>query len=235
MTDFFKVYGLPRTGTNFTRVMISDNFEITHIRFFGYKHAAPFYQIDWTGKDWDRPFGEERPHRVAKAEEIREEVEEAVRNDRFFFVMTVKNPYAWYVSNLNSLVDSRLRIMSNWMNWYNERNWEYIHYLESKPSVSYIIRYEDYYNNIESAVSQIGDKFGLVRMSSVFKIIDEVVGPKMLLTPPPDKNGIYYHNWEWYQNRSYLKLLDKRCISHISNNVDKDIMKFFKYEVLNEM
>ena len=244
--NFLQVWGLPRTGTNFVACLMQDNFNIFFTKWFGYKHDKPFYQIDWTGQDWHRPYGLERPKKVASGIEIYTEVEEAVRTKKFFHVMTVKNPYSWYISNLSHggggvhTRDGKVRIRDgtsgsgtklSWMDWYNMRNNEYIKYIKDRPETSIIIRYEDYYyNNVENVVEKIGEKFNLERTTEKIEIRDYLVGMKSELSAEPRDDGKRYHNWKMYEDRFYLDYFDDDSLKFVNDNVDKSIMEYFNYE-----
>jgi len=245
--DFVQVYGLPRTGTNFATNWVQFNYDIFFTKWFGYKHAAPFYELDWTGSDWHRPHGQERPKQVASAAEIFTEVNEAIKNKKFFFIMTVKNPYSWYLSNLSFGGQGRLnrrgevRIQDgtnnpgvSWMVWYNERNWEYINYFKARPETSIIIKYEDYLKKgADSIIKSVGDKFNLTRKTDEWVVPDYVCGRHSDFSPEPNADGMRYHNWSLYKEKKYLDLLNDKAINFINNNVDKEIMEFFGYEYEN--
>jgi len=242
--DFLQVWGLPRTGTNFTACLMQDNYNIFFTKWFGYKHDKPFYQIDWTGQDWHRPYGLERPGKVASAMEVYTEVEEAVKTKRFFHIMTVKNPYSWYISNLHHggqgayEKNGKVRIKDgtngrgiSWADWYNLRNNEYIKYVKDRPETSIIVKYEDYYyNNVENVVKKIGTKFNLKRTSEDIVIRDYIVGLKSELSGSPRDDGKIYHDWKKYENKFYMELFDDESLKFINDNIDKNIMEYFNYE-----
>ena len=185
-----------------------------------------------------------RPTKVICAMEIYDEVEKAVETKRFFHIMTVKNPYSWYISNLSHggggrLLNGKVRIRDgssedmSWMDWYNIRNNEYIKYVKDRPDTSIIIKYEDYYhNNVENVVLKIGEKFNLKRKKEDIRVRDYIVGIKSELSDVPREDGKIYHDWKKYEDRFYLDLLDDESIKFINDNVDNSIMEYFNYEYI---
>ena len=231
MRDWIKVYGLPRTGTNYTFSLINANFIVQQTHFFGWKHAKPFYEIDWTGSDWAKPVGMLRPDHVAKALPIKDEVEEALKIGRFNFVITVKNPYAWYISNKSFShqikKDGRTVLDKKFMVWYNERNNQYYEFYQTKPHNTLFVRYEDFYNNgYQDVLKGIGTKFNLKQRHKEFINFTNVIGNPSHLSPKGE------HDITKYENGFYLDLLGDEAIEFISKHVDKKLMEFFNYELL---
>jgi len=232
MRDWIKIYGLPRTGTNYVQSLISTNFIIQTTHFFGWKHAAPFYKIDWTGSDWAKPFGMERPDIVAKALPIKDEVEKALEIGRFYFIITVKNPYAWYVSNksfghLKLKRDGITVLDEKFMEWYNERNNQYYDYYQTKPFNTHFIKYEDFYHNgYINVLNEVQKKFNLEIRHKEYSNFTKVIGNPSDLSPRGE------HDIKKYEDGFYLDLLGQEAIKFISKYVDKKLMNFFNYEIL---
>jgi len=177
-----------------------------------------------------RPHGLKRPEMVEKAIPIKDKVQEALLNDKFNFVVVVKNPYSWYYCNKvyseKIKKDGQTVLDKGYIDWYNERNNEYYQYYKTENKNTFIVRYEDfYYGGYPNVLKNIGDKFNLSPKQLPFKDLDGVVGFASTISPPGK------HDMKKYEDRFYLDILGTKAIKFISKHVDKKLMKFFDYQI----
>ena len=126
---------------------------------------------------------------VEKAIPIKDKVQEALLNDKFNFVVVVKNPYSWYYCNKvyseKIKKDGQTVLDKGYIDWYNERNNEYYQYYKTENKNTFIVRYEDfYYGGYPNVLKNIGDKFNLSPKQLPFKDLDGVVGFASTISPP---------------------------------------------------
>lgn len=195
---YVKVYGVPRSGTNFLRAVLELNFDCRVVaNIGGSKHEFI--------KDYSTNF--EQVKTDLDDSDI-ESIENGLRKGEIPKVLVVKNPYAWVVSIANyrgvELDDRKIR---HYMDYYVEHN---NHWAER---CELIVGYDDLLQLPEKFLSDF-ENLGFERTRS------EYIRPEKRLRPGVDiqlKDNYYEKkfNEEYYRDKLYLKEFSKENLDII--------------------
>jgi len=253
MPRYGKIYGAKRTGTNYLRKVLYDNFLSLEIfmNVGGWKHGNI---IEYPGKDDLLNMVDVS---TRKETAVRKTID-LFRTNRVLFIVCVKNPYMW----LNSVIEHTLSIqrrryrlqcrhrrstcrpplspiqqgidkefiikeVENWNMLY--RN--YRTYIESGKAE--LIRYEDLLENPKAVLVNISIK-------RKWKIIDEdslkLTSKYMSANTDSVVGG---HRGVSFDKEKYLKpnigkVLSKNAIKIVNDNIDLSLLEFYDYKLVNQ-
>jgi hypothetical protein len=157
-----KIFGLPRSGTNLTQILVPLNFKISTCLkkdfndYLGWKHG--------------------KPHSIENYNKISE-----ITKEEFLFLFCVREKENWKKAYLNKHKGSfempwewsdqkdcfifntphGPEIYKNIDEFYNDRVNSYKSFTDINPDKSYIVRYEDLFNDQIGVLKIIKDKFQL--------------------------------------------------------------------------
>jgi len=235
MTIYVKTYGIQRSGTNLTDIILSNSFRNVKClkNLFGWKHGPIPNEIDTSGRSWDPDWWS---HRYAEKlmRSVTTEMTLAYLSNQIRYVFVAKNPFASCVSFINyqdtlyekphaqsfkySLRDIREqdvygfalrwnRLYRGWMEWARGR----------KNSV--FIRYEDWLSDYDSQLEKLG--FGPVDNRYIVK---GIVGT----------NGIesdeQFDGTEWYIQQQYLSCFDSKTFNLLDSLLDREVVEYLGYQ-----
>lgn len=160
---FIKLYGLPRSGTNYIKFLLQINFQNTTVlmNILGWKHGFVHDKIYWDTRDW---YGEaknldcllgKKVIYLFKGRKILKDVsrkkinliKKQYKNQSLYYFFIIKNVYSWIVSYANytnkkvgSLKEREiLQLIKIW----NLKNNNYLDFVIRNPQNALIIKYED--------------------------------------------------------------------------------------------
>jgi len=234
---YIKIYGIQRTGTNYSEWLLKNNFSdvdvLKHGCMLGWKHGPPtrFENIDWKyGKNWEyKPFIHHKENQKRVQEYIREanakrsSIELARKKGRFKYFFCIRSPYTWitskgpkwcgYEGNLKGAIDH-----------WNKTTREYLDFYNSEEDVSFIAKHADLVNNPSDLLVKISKKFKISFNEPEFINLEKEIGP---LTDISKKS----FNREKYSNKNFYNNVSESTIIQIRNNIDLDLMKRFCFEI----
>ncbi len=207
-TDYVKVYGLPRTGTNYLQGLFRLNFPQVEflVNDLGWKHGPKVNWVRW------------------------------VRHDPPLHVtIVVKDPFAWissycrYYFGENSpasrnevyIKDLAEHYCAMYRHWYEE-------FIEDMdPTEGCIISYEDLLMDFQNELFRLADNFKLERPSKWTDL-------KMETSPSDDTEfrgtGRDFARKNYYLERSYMKEFPERLKQQIIEVMDDDLLQLLGYD-----
>jgi len=224
---YIKQYGAKRTGTNYLRWLLEANFDniIILTNILGWKHGCHVDKVDWSGKGWDH----RRPKSsAALAKMVTPELIKAYNKRLIRYSVLIKNPYAYYVSNVRlwPSKDTHKRaheLASTWNMLYS--NWTKI----GETKWGLITRFEDILLDKKEALNDIADKFKLVHVDNIsdtnrsLRALNESTIHKSQFIKKKKFNASFY------LNKEYMNFIDKKTLEILNKTLDKELMKKFGY------
>lgn len=228
MNNFFKVYGLRTSGTNWLQWLIENNIKdsIVFRNQLGWKHGNPTNILDWSGEivDWDDKanLGHEYPSIVKSIQneklnngktimEMKSDVEKSFQSQNLIHCFIVKNPYGFMHSRLKRKKDLNTEIYD-----WNNRIKSYFNF-DYKSKI--IISYEKLNMNPKFVLEDLSYKFDL-NMYSDFKDIESN------LTHGFDTNGIRKQLDSNFENYFKSKL-NNSSLKQIDSLIDEESLKLY--------
>lgn len=224
------IYGLERSGTNFTEAVMLENFKDIqfwnehypdclpthkHFRLYDEKHFIPITQFlnNFT---------------YASFADFDAAVSKLTGKENLNYVVVVKNPYAWYLSFMKlakkgNYIPHRAKIANGqFMIDWNLFHAKWLSFAEEAPTRIEIIRYEDLIKQTNNRLESIKDKFDLAPK-----------GDWML----PEKVGMSRHfnakRLTYYKKGSYEEQYEPTHMRVISEMLDEQILKKLGYDKIN--
>ncbi len=243
---YIKQYGAKRTGTNFIRWVLEVNFlQITILSsVLGWKHAPHPESIDWSGKSWDSD--PEKGARISKL--ATKGIKQAYANNEIRYAISVKNPYAFYISNLKErtrkspkqfkklLKDIKLseQLIAEWNKLY--RSW---YALTENNNLAYIIRYESLMKNSCKEISMMASVFGLKPLDeyrlptgSLPAMNDNNWRQKMVLDSKYKRYRTKTFDANYYTDERYMDYFDDNMLKYFRYIIDAEVAAKLQYKVL---
>lgn len=221
--EYFKIYGLQRTGTNYISSLIEKNFE--NVKVFmnvgGWKHGNiiryPNNKIMLQKTD---KYTSNKYRNVNLVKLFKENVN---------FIVTVKNPYTWILSYLNHYrLEKNKENIKEIVKLWNTRYSNYKKFIEK--GTSYLIKYEDVLENYLKILKEIMKKFHLKKSEKKFKPIKNKLKANVDSTIGVVKDEVF-NKTEYYINPEINKIFNKKEIKTINYFLDKDLVSFYGYEI----
>jgi hypothetical protein len=212
---FIKIYGVRRTGTTYLQVALEKSFDWVFVNQEGNKHNFPAKSIYNILDD-----KEEIPYKDYK-----------LNYDNFYFIITIKNPYAWIYSitkwgkkpgrDPRSLKYYHLEydeFVRDQCDVFNGRYKSWIDLYEKHLSRGYIFIWENtLIDGGYICFRKIQDKFGL---SPKGKIYTE----NNIITTAGKANQ-YKFNKDFYINKEYLSRYESNIKKIIYNKIDWKLLE----------
>lgn len=225
MTNYFKIYGQMRTGTNFISTILKDNFFDTKVfmNVGGWKH----------GKIVEIPNEKELINTVDEHTKKNINIPDTInlfKNNSVKFILMIKNPYMWINSickfEHKSLEDSSFIIeqIKTWNSLYTN----YKKYIENKKA--YLIKYENLIKDPSYILEDMTKEFNLKRkFNNSFKLETKILHANSDINIG-DCNNENFDKTK-YINPNIGKVLSKNTIKIINNHIDFSLMKFYNYDI----
>lgn len=216
-SNYIKLHGLKRTGTNYAEFLVRENFDCEVLRHAtNWKHTSPYNDLckDEKMSGFDKELVQEQTDRF---KEIQPD------NYTIYYLILAKNPYSWYYSmsqynNFDPKEYSAIKI-DRW----NVINRKYMDWKKDNPDTTQFIPYELLLNSTEDIMRYIGSFFG-INVRDNFIDTDEKLDT---MAQPRDEA----FDKRFYFEEQYIDKLGSSMIEQISWDVDEDVMDFLGYEI----
>ena len=214
--DLVKQYGYYRSGTNFTKRALQENY---HCRVLtnrlGPKHGPPL--------DWHRWISQQNVQLYARMKEIQDKL----TANQIRVVVTVKDPYAWMDSFLlyrPPLENNHQKLRAFLLRLNTQLSqWERI-----VCHSAHIVRYEDLIRDYDSTLCNIGNALQLIKKNIPgFIPITQRVDPYPWL-----RQSALDHSY--FLERRYLQQLSPEHIRLVTDHTDWTLLAKYGYYPLTD-
>ncbi len=225
---------MKRSGTNYTRWLIQNNFiNIQPLsEILGWKHGPHPDNIDWTGKSWADPFHTQAEReRQALMVMVTDDIREAVVSESIRYTITTKNPYAWWCSysRFTERPEPMVSAGSGIKLWNSlHENWLCL--AEGNP-LAIIVRYEDLLLNLGKTLTLIGSELQLEPKGDKFKDSEVKMARRSDLNWDMGQTTIPF-DASHYTDRKYLKMFNKQLLEFFRQQLSPMIMEQLGYEII---
>jgi len=224
------IYGLQRSGTNYTEALILENFKHTsfwnehypkslpthkHFRLYEQKHLVP--SLYYLNEFYYPTFQSFDAH-----------VSGLTKKKDLKYVVVVKDPYGWYLSYLryahrtteiNFLKkDANGQFILEWNLFYGK----WLQFQQEAPDRVHIIRYKDLLKDLGPSLERIEDRFGMTRKAK------EWHNPKAVGM----SKKFNFKRKKYYTEGSYLEEFDPKHFRVISEMIDPVVCEKLQFERL---
>jgi hypothetical protein len=231
---FLKLYGLRRSGTNYARWLIENNFDdlFLLVNHLGWKHGKVIEEFDLSGLKWGIPEVDETNYETHKnislwrkeLEPIQQELEEAFLNNQIKYCFCIKNPFHYIASILKYKGEVSIE---KWVKRWNKINNNYINFCEKNPDNCYIIRYEDYiHSGFYVVLREMMNRFDLSPKHKSLgsqDLVEFINQEKVVSRGSKTKEKKF--DLESIKRKDYLRILKKDEITLIKELSDQNIIK----------
>lgn len=211
--NFFKVYGLKRSGTNYAQWLINNNFEncFNLINYWGWKHGLPIIDKSNDSCEHSRETSRVYKHKWEnRCAPYVQEIEESHSNNTLKYVFCVKNPYSWLYSMRKAKMNPQLK------RW-NDVNRAYVEFHENNPECSFIVRFEDHYGGFSHVLERMRTQFSLDMSHVQYVNQDFIIGANQ-------KVQDVGFDLSFYEREEYMDSLSKKDLTRIQENVDHELI-----------
>lgn len=243
-----KIYGERNTNTNYMSKLIELNLKAKELRGI-VPHRVSYLQQKLPGRELVRDIYFKLSYRsnlgwkhscVGSAQKLNKL---SIVKSGISFISITKNPYSWLLSlydnpyhqYYNTKPDFKTFLQTPWktvgrdnvsivlnnpMELWNIKNSSY---LELKELNGLNISTESMFEDPKKVIDKISDHFNIEKYSTSFINYEKS-------TKDASKNSDYYK--EYYLREKWRDLMSKNEIKIINESIDKELMSYFKYEVL---
>jgi hypothetical protein len=248
-TPTIKIYGERNTGSNYLQQLIKNNLNVYILQGtapYGIRRIQRFLP----GKEWliDLYFSLTFSNNLGWKHSLVKDITELKKYEiikKILFITLTKNPYSWLISLyrrpyhqyysgkpdfekfLNSTWktvkrENAQKVFSNPIELWNKKNRSYITLKQNFPTIN--LRYEDILKNPEEITERIKNKFNLnMKKDEFYNIIES--------TKKDQTNYFFYK--KYYLNEEWKKNLSNNCIKIINENIDKDLLDYYNYKIID--
>jgi len=228
---YIKIYGMPRSGTNYLKKLVETNFLARILVHVGRGKHMPPKKIGVREIRNVKKFGKEKLQDQNEIQSICQYLE----SDVIYSLIIMKNPYSWLVSyknyinrNSNPNIPQILHIdkseddLKKAVKWWNDIGSKYLEFVREHGDISILVRYEELVDDYKIVLDNIGSTFNLTSREKQLVNIDSVIGPGF-------KNTRKQFDAGKYQSARYLKEFSADQIKLINQELDKKVMEQFEY------
>jgi len=211
MSNYVKIYGMPRTATTFTGMLIQRNLEMgVVVGGLGSKHhpAAKLEEMP----NWMR-------NNDSGNNMLREKMLRALEGT-IYPVVTIKNPYSWYQS-ITRYRDDKIPFEKNYVE-YNKhyRSWKNLIENPYKPfGKGIVVKYENLLIDVRKEIQRISNHTGINMRGIKFHVPTKV----------PVSDEFTEERRQFYLSGDSFGLPDE-TVEKITNIMDWRLMKFYGYK-----
>lgn len=222
------LYGMQRTGSNYTQEVLLQNFQ--NIRFYNHVSRCLPTHKHFRLYDEKAIIPDVRYYNsftYKRFKDFKEHAELIAGREISLFIVTIKDPYSWYVSykkhaKKNKYVYIKKSLNSHYIIDYNLFYRKWLDFSMEAPAEVLMVRYEDLISDLDVSLQRMGDKFDLDRSSEV-SINPAKVSMSKTFT---SRRATYY------KNNKYLDLISERELSVIQHLLDKELLSSLNYQLI---
>jgi len=233
---YIKQYGAKRSGTNYTRWLLQENFHGVQVlsEVLGWKHGPHPDTIDWSGADWiDASHGP-----AAQAEKRRllamvtDDLRRAAASGELRYVATVKNPYAWWDSYSRFVETKRPDLAMTpeegvglWNSLH--ANW---HALSQRPLAA-MVRYEDLLLDLDAALDRLAARLRLAKRDEGYRNAEVRMARRSDLSWGMGQTNKPFDP-SYYTGKKYLARFDGALMDLFRRRLSAPLVSTLGYEIL---
>ena len=224
------LYGMQRTGSNYTEQVLLQNFQ--NIRFYNndFARCLPVHKhfrlYDEKAVIPDVRFYNSFIYKNFK--DFKEHVEKILGRSVKLFVVTMKDPYSWYVSYKKHAKKNKFTYIKNSLNShyiidYNLFYRKWLDFSVEAPGEVLIVKYEDLIGDLEASLQRMGEKLKLDRSS------EQIVNPAKVIM----NKRFTASRANYYKDKLYLDLISERELSVIQHLLDPELISSMNYQIIS--
>ena len=223
------LYGLQRTGSNYTRQLLLQNFQ--HLCFCnqGYSRCLPthkhFRLYDEKSAIPDVRFYNN--FRYSSFQDFREHAGEIAGRGINIFIIVVKDPYSWYLSykrhaRKNKYPYFKGSLNAHYLIDYNLFYRKWLDFSMEAPEEVILLRYEDLIEDLDASLGRICEKFSLQRSSGALENPSKV-----------NMNREFTRaRSAYYKEKKYLELISERDRHVMQHLLDPELISGLNYQII---
>jgi hypothetical protein len=234
----FILYGVERTGTNYFQGLLKKNFN--NLLFFndGKAKTLPIHKhFRLYDEQWFLPdIGYFQNFKYPDFASFDKHVSEITGETDINYLVSVKEPYSWYISfsNLARKKSRVTKLIRNGWHPYITRNInphfifdynlfykKWINFQEENPDRVMIVRYEDLLLEREDTLQKVQEHFGLEKAQEEFTNLSKV--PMSRKFTDSRKN--------YYVNQEYFNEFTEHQLMVLTEHMDKEVVDTLGYSL----
>lgn len=230
------LYGLQRTGTNYLETLLPGNFSNVEMLNDGAARSLPTHKHF---RLYNEQYFIPEPKyynnfHYYSLEDVEKHLEELTGKTNVGFVVTVRNPYNWYLSycrlarkNTRPFKKNRWRSFNrhsenpHYMIDYNLFYTKWLNFVKQNPGKSILLRHEDMLKDMPSSLDAIAQKFDLQLKNDQYQDVSKVNMSKKFT----GKKRSYY------MNNEFLNEFDAKELQILTAHLDKSLINELGYEL----
>jgi hypothetical protein len=220
------LYGLQRTGSNYTQHVIQKNFR--NIRFFTHPSRCLPTHKHFRLYDEKSAIPDARFYNAftySKFEDFKQHVGKISGGEISIYIVCLKDPYSWYLSykkhaRKNKITYFKKSLNSHYIIDYNLFYRKWLDFSNDAPDEVLLLKYEDLIEDLEGSLKGIGEKFNLERSS------DKLVNPDKV----PMSRLFTEAKSAFYKEKKYLDLISEQEKDVIQHLLDPELMSSLNYQ-----
>lgn len=231
---YVKQYGMKRSGTNYTRWLLQENFVNVQplSEILGWKHGPHPDNVDWTGKSWADPF-----HPQAESETqalvamVTDDIYKAVISNQIRYTITTKNPYAWWCSyvRFTERPEPMMSVEDGLISWNSlHDNWSD---LAKRNPLATIVKYEDLLLDLDTTLNRIATELELEPKDSKFKSLAVRMARRSDLNWNMGPTNMPFDS-SYYTEHKYLEMFDEKLLELFRQRLSPLTMHRLGYEII---
>jgi len=223
------LYGMQRTGSNYMQQVFLQNFKDisfynndfarclpTHKHFRLYDEKSIIPDVRYYNSFTYKSFKDYKKH-----------VEQISEREINLFVVSIKDPYSWYVSykkhaKKNKFAFIKRSLNSHYIIDYNLFYRKWFDFSREAPAEVLLIKYEDLITDLETSLANIGETLKLERSSKT------AVNPGKV----PMSRNFTSTRAAFYKDNKYLDLITEREKSVIPHLLDQELLSALNYKII---
>ena len=221
------LYGMQRTGSNYTQQLLKQNFINVGQHNDAYSRCLPTHKhFRLYDEKWIIPEAKYFNHfTYANFNEFKNHTEQILGREINLFVVTIKNPYSWYISyqkhaKRNRYIYYRKYVNSHCIIDYNLYYKKWYEFSLEAPDQVLIVRYEDLINEFEATLDKIKETFNLVKAEKQYRNPEKV----------PMSSRFSDARRKYYESKKYLEEISRQDYLVIRNMLDKTLVSALGYD-----
>jgi len=222
------LYGMQRTGSNYVEQVLLQNFQ--NIRFYN-NHFARCLPVHKHFRLYDEKaiipdvrYYNSFSYKGFK--DFKQHVKQILGREIKYFIVTIKDPYSWYVSykkhaKKNKFTFNKNSLNSHYIIDYNLFYRKWLDFSMEAPHEVLMIKYEDLIEDLDASLHRMSEKLKLERTSG------SIVNPeKVFMSKKFTKSRAHY-----YEDSKYLDLISERELSIIQHLLDRELLTSMNYQI----
>jgi len=224
------LYGMQRSGSNYTQQVLLQNFQNIHFYNNDFARCLPVHKhfrlYDEKAVIPDVRFFNTFSYK--NFEDFKKHVELILGRPVKLFIVTMKDPYSWYVSykkhaKKNKFTYIKSSLNSHYIIDYNLFYRKWLDFSVEAPGEVLMVKYEDLIEDLEASLQRIGEKLKLDRSS------EQIVNPAKVFM----NKRFTASRANYYKDKLYLDLISERELSVIQHLLDPELISSMNYQIIS--